>query len=165
MKKIALAIALALGSTVQPAAFAGSTSGSMPVSLTVTGTCTSVTASALNFGSIPTSATTDPLGQATITVNCSEGTPYTVDLGQGLHYDNTFGERMLSGGHTYDLFSDAARTMIWGSPGWIIGGNVVSASMGAGGTADHLVYGRVNRLSAGLFPGIQTDTVTVTVSY
>lgn len=163
-RTLAVAVSLAVASALQPAAIAGSVTGSMPVSLTVTGTCSSVNASALNFGSASNDSTGNVNGQAQITVNCSTGTTYTIDLDNGTNpYPS--GMRALSGAggyFAYRLFTDATMTREWGSgqqQGALVGG-----VMGATGSADHTVYGNAF-FGIGTTPGTYTDTVTVTVNY
>ncbi len=163
MKKIALAVALALGTVAQPVALAGTSTGTLSVSATVVASCTSVSAAPLNFGSI--AATSGGTAEATITVNCGQGVAYTVDLDNGLAAAG--GPRLLRNGTStfpYILYSDAARTTIWGITGTAAGATVVSATMGASGSASHTVYGLALSVPD-TAPGLYTDTVTVTLTY
>jgi spore coat protein U-like protein len=63
---------------------------------------------------------------------------------------------------TYQLYSDAARTMIWGDG--TAGTVTVSAHVASNGTQNNTVYGRIPALQ-GVRPGAYTDTITVTVTY
>ena len=68
---------------------------------------------------------------------------------------------MSAGAHgmNYQLYSDAARTTVWGTTG----GDLVNAT-GTGVQVDHTVYGRV-AASQNVAVGSYTDTVNVTVTY
>jgi len=169
-KALALAVSLALATAIQPASIAGTVTSSMPVSLTVTGVCTRVSASPLNFGSNAQADQAQATAQASISVDCSEGTVYSIDLDNGLNPDPNGSVRTAR--HqtnpfmsvAYKLYTSAAETVEWGTgQAAIFGGVAVSATMGQGGNANHSVYGRI--FFGNAIPGTYTDTVTVTVTY
>ncbi len=137
------------------------------VQATITSSCT-VSGSSLNFGSaIDPLASATPLdATSTLTVTCSNTTPYTVALNAGANAGgatNFSSRTMKSGTDTlgYQLYLDAGRTTVWGD-----GSAASSNKTGTGsGTAQTLsVYGRIPSL-ANVVPGSYTDTVTVTISY
>ncbi|RYF34641.1 MAG: SCPU domain-containing protein [Comamonadaceae bacterium] len=131
-------------------------------SATVTKSCV-VSATPLNFGPVdgaPGSVNID--GQSTISVTCSRPTPYTVALAPQNGATTGVGLlRGVTGGNTdtipYRLFSNAGRTVPWGSSGNLVGGT------GTGLAQSLTVYGRVP--NANVTPDDYLDIVTVNVSY
>lgn len=100
---------------------------------------------------------------STVTIQCTDTTPFNISLNAGTGTGATVAKRKLSnGGNTidYSLYSDSNRTTVWG--------NTVSADTVAGtgnGAAQALtIYGRVTVQSTPA-PGTYSDTVTVTVTY
>ncbi len=166
MKKIALAVAVALGALSQPVALAGTQTGTMPVSITLTGTCSSVIASPLNFGTMPNDQGASGVNaDATITLNCSHGTDYTVDIDNGTnaYSDGTRALANTIGFFNYFLYKDAARTQVWGSS--TPSGSTLSATASSFGLPiTHTVYGHTF-FSNGFTGGTYTDSVTITVTY
>lgn len=161
--QLALAVALLLPALAQ-AATAGN---SFQVTATVTSACT-VSGTTLNFGaSIDPLATATPLdATSTLSVHCTNTTPYTVALNAGSNAGgaSNFGARtMKSGNNTlgYQLYLDAGRSSVWGD-GTASSGT--SAGTGTGSAQTLTIYGRLPSL-ANVVPGSYTDTVTVTVSY
>ncbi|SEL92115.1 Spore coat protein U (SCPU) domain-containing protein, partial [Roseateles sp. YR242] len=137
------------------------------VTATVITSC-NVSGAALNFGN-----TVDPLNTSvpldatsTLTVTCSNTTPYAVALNAGLNAggaSNFTARTMKSGANTlgYQLYLDSGRTTVWGD------GTASSSSKsgtGSGSAQTLTVYGRVPML-ANVVPGSYTDTVTVTITY
>lgn len=129
----------------------------------------SVSATGVAFGIYDTTAASPNEATGTISVNCtllSGLGGYTISLSMGS--SGSYAARtMTSGGSTlsYNLYTDAARTQIWGN------GSGGSATVGSfalvallGGLGTHQVYGRIPaRLAAN--PGSYTDTIIVTVTY
>lgn len=155
--RVALAAALlAMGSR----AVALSATTTFPVSATVVASC-QVTAGALAFPNYDAVAGAAVDGQSALTVTCTQAAPYTIGLDGGANSAAaTAGARaMVSGGNhlDYNLYSDAARTTLWG-------GAATVAGTGTGLAQTVNVYGRI--------PGGQNvpalaygDTVTVTVNF
>jgi spore coat protein U-like protein len=101
---------------------------------------------------------------STITVECTNTTPYNIGLNQGVN-GGSVTTRQMKGGPTnqlinYSLSSDAARTVNWGQT---IGTDTV-AGTGNGSQQAYTVYGRVPPQTTPS-PGTYTDTITVTVTY
>ncbi|MFG6429200.1 spore coat U domain-containing protein [Roseateles sp. LYH14W] len=161
-KPLALLIAL-LPAFVQ----AATTGNTFQVTATVTSACT-VSGTTLNFGaSIDPLATATPLdATSTLSVVCTNTTPYTVALNAGTNAGgaSNFGARtMKSGSNTlgYQLYLDAGRSSVWGDG---TASSSTSPGTGTGSTQTLTIYGRLPSL-ANVIPGSYTDTVTVTVSY
>jgi spore coat protein U-like protein len=134
-------------------------SGPISVTAIVQAACT-ISATTLAFGNY-TGVQSD--STATITVTCTNTTPYYINLNSGLQADSSNYPRMSGPGSdllSYRLFQNAGRTVVWQ--------NTVNVNGVAGtgnGTARQLtVYGRV---VAGqrVRPGSYTDIVIATITY
>jgi spore coat protein U-like protein len=165
--KTAKPLALLLALLLPALANAGSTGNTFQVQATVTSACT-VSGSTLNFGaSIDPLATATPLdATSTLTVVCTNTTPYTVALNAGVNAGgaSNFGARKMKSGANvlgYQLYTDTGRSTVWGDG---TASSSTSASTGTGSTQTLTIYGRLPSL-ANVVPGSYTDTVTVTVSY
>ena len=148
-------------------AWAGTGTGSFQVSATVISSCT-VSGTTLSFGT-----SIDPLASAvpvdatsTMTVQCTNTTPYTLALTAGINAGGAslFSARaMKSGVHLlpYQLYLDVARSSVWGDG---TSSSLTQSGTGSGGSQSVTIYGRLPSLT-GIIPGAYTDTVTVTISY
>jgi spore coat protein U-like protein len=141
---------------------AATTTGSLGVSATVLDNCT-INAVPLAFGTYSSAANKD--ATATITVNCSTGTAYTVALDLGLGVGSVLASRKMQGPQptdllNYQIFSDTGRTALWGPT---VGVNTV-AGTGTGVDQPITVYGRVTAGQA-VRAGAYTDTVGIVVAY
>lgn len=133
--------------------------GSFLVNGSVLSTC-SISTTNLGFGTY-TAAVLD--GSATVTVNCTSTTNYTVSLSAGQNLSG--GTRRLAGPLgsylTYQLFQDSARTTAWGD-GTALGAKMTGVANGA---AQGLpVYGRIPA-GQNVRPGSYADLVVATVEY
>ncbi len=156
---VGLMAILALGLPTIPAVAATAT-GTFTVTATVQATCL-LSATSLAFGTY-TGVQTD--ATSTISVTCTNSTPYNVGLSAGLATGATVTTRKMTGPAAatlgYAMFQDTARSLNWGQ--------TVSTDTETGtgnGSAQALtVYGR---LAAGqlVAPGAYTDTITATVTY
>lgn len=162
MKLRSLILATALGVVAVPATYAATATGTLNLSITISATCSVVSATAINFGTM--SAIAANVDQtSTLTVNCSSTTPYNVGLGVGGGTGATVAVRkMTSGANTvnYTLYRDAARTLVWGQT---IGTDTTTGT-GTGANQTLTIYGRVPAQTVPP-PGTYSDTVTVTVTY
>lgn len=147
-------------------AFATTTGNTFQVNATVVSACT-VSGTTLNFGnSIDPLAAATPLdSSSTLSVQCTNTTPYTVALNAGSNAGgaSNFGARTMKAGSNtlgYQLYLDNGRSTVWGDGT----GSSTVAGTGTGSTQSLTIYGRLPSLS-GVVPGSYTDTVTVTVSY
>lgn len=149
------------GQTMTPGTYTdtiSSSSASFSVTVTISASCT-LSATALAFGTY----TGTVLNTTTsISVTCTNTTTYSIGLSAGTTTGATVTNRLMSssaGVHLpYALYSDAARTMNWGSTS-----NTVSGT-GTGSAQGVPVYGQI---ASGNFvaPGTYTDTITATITY
>ena len=156
-------------------AAAGSASGAsitttFTVSATVLKTCTT-SATNLTFPNY-TPGTGGVASTSTVSVNCTNKTPFTIALDGG-NSGGTIAQRQMGDGAgdllQYNLYSDANHTTLWGDGA--TGGLTVAgtgAGMGAGKVQNSTVYGQVldsaNNQGAAARAAYQ-DTITVTVTY
>jgi len=137
------------------------TGGTTTWTATVLANC-SVSATTVNFGSSgPITSNVDATG--TVTVQCTNSTPYTVALNGGNSGATDPTQRKMSKSSetiTYGLYQNSARSQAWGST---VGTNTV-AGTGSGSNQALTVYGRVAAQTTPS-PGSYTDSVVVTVTY
>ncbi|MBY8917086.1 spore coat U domain-containing protein [Nitratireductor sp. L1-7-SE] len=148
--------------TLEPASAATAT-GSMNVQIQIIAECLVTSATDLDFGTEGIIASN--IDQtSTISVQCTDGTPYNVGLGAGAGSGATVTNRLMTGPASatigYALYRDSGRTQNWGET---VGTDTV-AGTGNGNVQAITVYGRV---PAQATPGVgtYTDSVTVTVTY
>ena len=163
LARICIAMLLLALPAVKPSNAASTATNAFTVSATVQATCR-VAATSLSFGTY-TGLQTD--ATSTISITCTNTTPYNVLLnggGDGEGGGGSVTNRKMKGpsGATlaYGLYLDAERDDVWGNT---IGTN---ASIGTGNGASQAltVYGRVGAAQY-VRPGGYSDTVTATVSY
>jgi spore coat protein U-like protein len=154
-------VLLALAGTAQ----AATKSTTFQVMANVLENCT-ITAGDLDFG--PLTIDTNATAQSTITVRCTNGTDYTVNLSAG-GSGNVLDREMSGAGAIsvhYNLFTDANHLGIWGDG---LGGTTNGGGMGAGmANAQALtVYGQLlAAANAGqVEAGAYSDTITATIVY
>lgn len=135
---------------------------------TVTGTVVaacSVTAGGMSFGTtIPNPITANIDATSTITATCANGTPYTIALSAGGGPGATFATRFMTNGGstmTYSLYTNAARTAVWGTGA---AGSTVAAGTGNGAAQPITVWGRIPPQTVAT-AGAYTDTITVTITF
>jgi len=145
------------------AASAATSTTTFNVTISLTAQC--LVANATNMAFPSTGLISAAINQtSTFDVTCSNTTPYAIGLDTGLNASGA--QRRMLGGATnseyvsYNLFSDAARTVAWSNSG----GGLVNGT-GSGSTQSYTVYGQVPA-QATPSPGTNyTDTVTITVTY
>jgi spore coat protein U-like protein len=162
-KSALIAVLSAAALSAAPAAFAGSKTATFQVSLTIQADC-SISANPLNFGT--TGVIDTNLDQtSTVSVTCTNGTPYTVALDAGSAAGSTIADRAMNnaGGTAsvkYNIYRDAGHTQVWGQT---TGTDVVGGT--GNGTAQSInVYGRVPAQSMPV-ADTYTSTVTATVAF
>lgn len=137
-------------------------STSFTVTATVPSAC-NVSATMLNFGS-KGSLSTNTDATSSVSVQCTNTTPYNVGLNAGTGSGATVATRKMTGPASatlnYSLYTTAARTTVWGNT---VGTNTV-AGTGTGAAQSLTVYGRVPVQSTPA-TGSYTDTIVVTVTY
>jgi spore coat protein U-like protein len=137
--------------------------GQLQVSVTITAECQVSSTAALSFGSHGVlAAALDATG--TITVQCTDTTPYDIALGPGTGAGATIAARKLTGSGgatiTYGLYRDAARTQAWGET---IDSDT-QAGTGDGTAQSFTVYGRIPAQTTPVADTYQDD-VAITVTY
>jgi len=179
MKRLILALFIAvtgLAFTATAQAFTRNTTGSMNVSTTILAACT-VSTTNLNFGSH--TGTVAKFVNSTITVNCTNGTAYRIDIDAGLNTLTSGGARRVKTGTAtatssntiwYSLYKTTTYTVSneWGDNGTTYCSTCPTvptgkSATGTGADQVHTVYGV---LSSTTNPaGAYSDTVVVTVNY
>jgi|Deesub1362B_J571_1020462.scaffolds.fasta_scaffold00036_40 spore coat protein U-like protein len=135
-----------------------------------------VSATDLNFGTLSLTGPTN--AEATITVNAPNGTPYQIGIDGGLNLYNCSNSRCMTGLDQYnivsyqvlyELYTDAARTTVWGdsctsSPTY---GTYSCAGpfTGTGADQTYTVYGQAQQALDLTEVVDLDDTVTITVVY
>ncbi|MEO6928903.1 MAG: spore coat U domain-containing protein [Casimicrobiaceae bacterium] len=166
--KLISAAALAAFGLAASIAQAATVTNTMPVKITIQNACnvTTTAPTTLDFGTAgPLVANVD--NSSTITVTCTNLAPYTVGLDAGLNGGGVINARkMISGAATvgYQLYSDAARTLVWGFVTPVAGSGTAIAGTGNGTAQALTVYGRVPPQTTPA-ANVYTDTVAVTVTY
>jgi spore coat protein U-like protein len=157
-RRAMVGVALALAATVSSAQASTTVTTTFQVSLTITSNCV-IAANPLSFGT--TGVLTANVNQTTtLSVTCTNTTPYNVGLDGGNVTGSTVTSRLLGNGTStvqFQLYSDSGRSIVWGNT---IGTNTVSGT-GSGSAQSLTVYGQVPTQST---PAASTYTSTVTAS-
>ncbi len=140
------------------------------VSVTVLASC-SVTATALNFGSVASPITAAVTSTATVTAQCTNTTPYSIGLDNGLHANGTQRRMQESGTSnyvSYNLYTDPGDSLAWtttsGTASCSGGTGTCALGTGNGSNQGITVYGQVPVQSTPPV-GAYSDTVVVTLTY
>jgi len=173
MALVIAALGLAFSSSAQ--AFTQTATGAMNLSATVVASCT-ITVSPFDFGVIDVAAY--PIFTSSLTVNCSNGTPYRIDMDAGLNPLGTDQcQRRLKTGTapadatntiTYTLDKTLNAMDPWGDNGttFCTANTIpVTGMTGTGTGADQIISFSAQTWPTTNAPGVYTDTVTVTVNY
>lgn len=165
-----LIVALMFGLPLQLASAAtysnGTAIATFTVTLTLNANC-SIAATPLNFGSNGVLATAINQ-QTTVSVTCTNTTPYNVGLDAGTVTGSAVTARLMAGtatGNTtttvgFGLYQDAGHTVLWGNTQ---GTNTVSGT-GSGTAQPIVVYGQVPAQTTPK-PDTYQTTVTATVYF
>ncbi|WP_205746093.1 MULTISPECIES: Csu type fimbrial protein [Dyella] len=137
------------------------------VTLTLTAGCT-IAANPLNFGSAGVLGTAINQ-QTTLSITCTNTTPYNVGLDAGSVPTSTIANRLMAGtaaGNTgstvqFQLFTDVARTTIWGNTP----GTDTVTGTGTGVTQTLTVYGQVPVQAFTPRPDNYLTSITATVNF
>jgi len=101
---------------------------------------------------------------STVSVQCTNATPYNVGLNAGSAAGATVTNRSMTGPGSallnYKLLRNSARTVNWGNT---VGTDTV-AGTGTGGVQSLAVYGQLPA-NQKVLPGSYSDTITVTITY
>jgi spore coat protein U-like protein len=152
---------LAIFALLHPLCASASTAtASIAVSATVLSSCT-IGATTLAFGNYTGVVNNQT---ATLSVNCTNSTAYTVGLSAGSGTGATTASRKMTGPSAallnYALYSDSARSVNWGNAI----GTDTTAGTGNGSAQSLTVYGQVSASQAPT-PGGYTDSIVATLTY
>jgi spore coat protein U-like protein len=153
------AVGLILGAG---AASAATATGTFQSRITILAECQVVATNTLDFGTVGqliANVDTDAL----FSVQCTNNTPYDIGLDAGTTAGGTTATRLMTDGSatvSYQMFSNAARTINWGNT---VGTDTIS-DIGTGSNKSYTIFGRV---PSQVTPAAATytDTVTVTITY
>lgn len=142
--------------------------GSSPWLATILANC-HLSTTPLNFGSASL-LTSNVDATATLTVQCTNSTPYSIGLDGGANASGSQ-RRMLNGASnyiSYNLYTDAARSAAWSTTtsasSCTNGGGTCVLGTGTGSNQSVTVYGRVPpQISPAV--GTYTDTVIATITF
>lgn len=148
--------------TVNDPLFGATSNGTFYVRTTVASAC-SVNASDIEFG---TYASTTVTGTSTLTINCTNGAPYTVSLGVGSGTGASFTNRYMTSGPNqlaYNLYTDNtySAASIWGDG---TASTSVQTGTGSGGNQTMTIYGQLPG-GQSAYSGSYVDMVTATITY
>lgn len=163
LSKGALATTLAVICLPAPA-IAGTASGSLATSATVTANCT-VSTSALAFGNVDSTSASNVDATGGLSITCTNGSAWTASAGVGAGSGASYASRKMTAGSdllNYNIYTSAARTTVWGD-GTASTGTI--GGTGNGSAQSVTVYGRVAGGQNGVPVGSYADTVAVTVTY
>lgn len=134
------------------------------VTATIVPSCL-ISATNVGFGNYSPSAATALTSTSTVTINCTDGTPFTVALNVGTGGGAFTGRKMLNGSNTltYNLYTTSGNTAVWGDG---TGSTVTVAGTGNGLlTPNNLtVYGTIPT-GQDVPTGTYTSTITASVTY
>lgn len=160
------------GSGLATLGHAATSTGNLAVSATIETGC-SVTASPMDFGVVLPGVTKDT--EATLSVVCTAGTTYTLDLGDGQNHTTSGGtgiqyrRQMASAANRlpYVVYQEVARaTEIAATSSLAANNNVLTSTVADGLSQDKVIFGRVIGAETITNPaGVYTDTVLVTVAF
>ena len=158
------AAVLAVAFAAAPA-FATDTGASLDVNATVSANCT-VSTSAVAFGDVDVTSGQAVQGTGDISVTCTSGTAWTAAADSGAASGADLATRKMANGANllnYRLFTDSARTQLWGDG--VEGATATFSDTGSGTAQTKTVYGLIPAGQTGVPAGEYADTVLVTVSY
>jgi spore coat protein U-like protein len=122
-----------------------------------------VTSSDLAFGTYNPKASSPHQVTTLLRATCTPGSTYNIGLNEGTSPGATINQRKMASGSNalnYQLYSDSARSAIWGNTT----GTDTVTGVGTGLSQDHTVFGTVP--AAQVVPaGDYADTITVRVYY
>ncbi|MBR2687568.1 MAG: spore coat U domain-containing protein [Aquamicrobium sp.] len=158
-----IAAVCAAASIIPTSTFAATATGNLNVRINIQGECKVVSAADLDFGSKGViDANLDQT--TTLSVQCTNTTPYTVGLNAGNGAGATVAVRKMTGPASatinYTIYRDAARTQLWGNTA----GTDTVAGTGNGAAQSITAYGRVPAQNTPA-PGVYSDVVAITVTY
>jgi spore coat protein U-like protein len=166
-------IAASLAGSIGQAQAADTTTFNVLIVITKACTITAAAATNVDFGTIPSTTTTNTDATGSVTAQCTALTPYTISLNAGINAataNDVTTRRMINTNAAvttnnfvpYQLYQDTARSQIWGNTA----GSQAASGTGTGLVQAYPVYGRVANASlANAAAGSYQDTVTATITY
>jgi spore coat protein U-like protein len=147
-------------------AHAATAAGTLPISAIVTTSAVITTLSSLSFSNpTSTSISAGPVNiNGTLSINCSPGAPYTIDLNKGAGSGATLASRVMTSGSNllhYSIYTTAGLTTVWGDA---TSGSQTVSSTGTGAVQSIPFYGSIfggQNVPAGAY----ADTVIITISF
>ncbi|MGU3494050.1 spore coat U domain-containing protein [Xanthobacteraceae bacterium A53D] len=144
-------------------AMAATATGNLNVTITITAECLITAVSAVDFGSHGViAANVDNAGS--VSVQCTNTTPYTIGLGVGNGAGATTAIRKLTGPSAatinYSLYQNAARTTVWGNT---VNVDRVTGN-GTGAAVAIPIFGRIPPQTTPAI-GAYSDIVQIQVEY
>lgn len=123
----------------------------------------SVSGTSLEFGTVGLLKTT-AVGQNELGVRCTNGTAYSLGLGNGLNGTSPTNRKLAKGAEriTYGIYKDQGGTQAWGEAA--LGAAFVQSGTGTGSSQPYAAYGRAPA-QATPSPGAYADTIVATVTY
>jgi len=155
------AAAILAGSALCPVEASTTRTATFLVSLTITSDC-EISTNPLSFGSSGVIQTNIAVS-TTLTVTCSNTTPYNIGLDAGTVTGSTVAARLLSSGTanvSFQLYEDSGHTTVWGNT---IGTNTLTGT-GTGAAQSLTVYGQVPTQTTPA-AGTYSSTVTMSVTF
>ena len=122
-----------------------------------------VTSNDLAFGTYNPKASSPHQVTTLIKATCTPGSTYQVGLNEGTSPGATINQRKMASGTNalnYQLYSDSARSSIWGNTQ----GTDTVTGVGTGLSQDHTVFGAIPA-AQGVPAGDYSDTITVRIYY
>ena len=122
-----------------------------------------VTSNDLAFGTYNPKASSPHQVTTLVRATCTPGSTYQVGLNEGTSPGATINQRKMASGTNalnYQLYSDSARSSIWGNTQ----GTDTVTGVGTGLSQDHTVFGAIPA-AQGVPAGDYSDTITVRIYY
>jgi len=122
-----------------------------------------VTSNDLAFGTYNPKASSPHQVTTLVRATCTPGSTYQVGLNEGTSPGATINQRKMASGANalnYQLYSDSARSSIWGNTQ----GTDTVTGVGTGLSQDHTVFGAIPA-AQGVPAGDYSDTITVRIYY
>jgi len=167
LNKLALALLTGGLAMCGGIAVAGTATGNLSTTASITASCTVGNIGTLAFGSYDPITNSASAAQANFDVTCTSGTAVTVGLSAGSNpgtAGDTTTRELASGSNklAYDLFSDSGHTTHWGNT---VGTDTFSLGNGTGVAQTYTVYGLVAAGQNTVPTGSYTDTITITANF
>lgn len=151
-------------------AVAGNASDNFQVTLTITGAC-SLVANDLDFGTNNGAIAANIDKTSTLIANCTNGTPYSIGLDNGIGFNATASVRKMTNSAdsstvNYSLYTSTGRTTVWDNNCTAIpAGSSCVGQTGNGGDQTINVYGRVPGGQSSVTIGTYVDTVVAKLTF